>query len=177
MLVFYGSMREHFTEAIVLTREPSLEQDIRVSLYTRTLGKVSAKITSGRRVTSKLSPHLDILHIAKVRLVETGGFQVADALRVGSLPSTFESFRAVHVVEQSVVSLQPDFRLWSALRHGNNTLRRALVVLGFDPSLASCVRCGYARPRYFSIWDSDYTCSWCFTSIGSPFQNYVDLLV
>ncbi|PIR89625.1 MAG: hypothetical protein COU07_01910 [Candidatus Harrisonbacteria bacterium CG10_big_fil_rev_8_21_14_0_10_40_38] len=170
-------MREHFTEAIVLNREPSFEQDLRVLLYTRALGKISAKITSGRRITSKLSPHLDILNIAKIRLAEGGGFQIADALKIGSLPLTPESFRTIHVIEESVIFSEPDFRLWSALRHGGNTLRKALAVLGFDPSLASCIRCGYARPRYFSVWASDYTCSWCFASLGSPHHAYVDLLV
>ena len=63
-------MQEHFTEALVLDKEILGELDYRVFLYTQQLGKIAAKVRSGRRITSKLAPHLEPLNFIQARLIE-----------------------------------------------------------------------------------------------------------
>ena len=65
-------MLELVTEAIVLDKEDVGEQDSRVFLYTKDFGKIGAKATSLRKITSKLAAHLEPLNYATVRLVSRG---------------------------------------------------------------------------------------------------------
>ena len=69
-------MREYSTEGVVLDRVSSREADLRVTLYTRDLGKIIAKVKSGRAITSKLAPHLEPLNFVRLRIIEKNGFQV-----------------------------------------------------------------------------------------------------
>ena len=76
---------EYFTEAVVLDKEPSGEFDSIAHLYTQELGRVSASVTSARKILSKLNSHLEPLNLVQVRLVEKNRFHVADVLKTGAL--------------------------------------------------------------------------------------------
>src|SRR3989344_7862372 len=127
-------MREYFTEAVVLYKEPLYEIDERVFLYTKDLGKVVAKVTSGRRITSKLSPHLEPLNLVKVRLVYKNSFQVADVLKFGKL--SHNNFNLLRLVKNSVINESPDQELWEFLYNSEDSSIKALTILGFNPSFA-----------------------------------------
>ncbi|MDO8574288.1 MAG: recombination protein O N-terminal domain-containing protein, partial [bacterium] len=75
----------YFNEAIVLDREPSGETDNRFSIYAKGFGKIVARGKSTRKITSKLSGHLEPGNLVKVRLIEKNGLQVVDALKSGKL--------------------------------------------------------------------------------------------
>src|ERR1051325_9149952 len=81
-------MREFLTEAIVLSNDPGRGFDGRVHLYTEKLGKISARVSGGKKILSKLSPHLDPLNLSLVRLVKKGGITLVDTL-------TLDRFTAV----------------------------------------------------------------------------------
>ena len=72
---------EYCTEAIVLgRRENGPSYNRFVDLYTKELGLLEARVVGGRRITSKLSPHLDFGNLALLRLVSKNQFTVDDAL-------------------------------------------------------------------------------------------------
>lgn len=165
-------MKEYSTEAIVLAKEPSNGADLRISLFTEALGKVYAKVTSGRKITSKLAPHLEPLNIVHVRLVQKGGLVVTDALKIGALPP--ESIKALDLLDNVLMPQSRDYRLWFKVKDGA-PVRELLGLLGFDPSFAACITCGSGYPDYFHSPDSVYICRSC-VPVGAPAgEGYVEV--
>ncbi len=163
-------MREYVTEAIVLEREPMGELDLRITFFTRDFGKIVSKAKSARKVSSKLSPHLEPANFVKLRLIEKGGFQVADALRFGRLPPR----------DLPVLSLlcafptdAPDLTLFTLLARGEASPRRVLAILGFNPSGAVCSSCGAGELHSFSLLDFNYLCSRCAQGATSRDRLFV----
>ncbi len=140
-----------------------------------------ARGTSMRKISSKLAAHFEPLNFVKVRLIqknkESSGFQIGDALIVGSSPlwrqsanDTREALRFISIFRESGFRDSPDPELWSFLE---NTFRappekdmtahkvQLLKVLGFDPRFASCGGCGSAAPMLFSFEDMCFYCAGC----------------
>jgi recombinational DNA repair protein (RecF pathway) len=164
-------MHEYVTDAVVLAKEPAGEYDVRVSLYTRDLGKVVAKVTSARKIVSKLSPHLEPLSLTNVRLVKKGGFQLVDAIRHGALPRA--QLAAASLINRVVLEGEPDARLWELAACGSASIQELLRVLGFGVESASCDRCG-GEPHAFLFDDAAYLCGNCL--LGSvPRGEYLRL--
>jgi len=152
-------MKEYFTEGIILEREDAGEQDSRITLYTQTLGKVSAKATSARKITSKLSAHLEPLTVVHARLIKKNKFQIADVVRIRRLSESYlPIIRLLHMI---VPEGEPDHVLWEYLQNKNVTLRGALMVLGFDPEGAECIVCGKTAELAFSPDNMGYICRSC----------------
>ena len=151
-------MKEYSTEAIVLDKEPNGELDWRVFLYTPDLGKIAAKVKSGRRITSKLSPHLEPLNLVKIRLTHKGGWQVADALKFGEL--AHRNLKILQLVKAAVLDNHADYELWTCLKGGRGAVHEVLKILGFDPIHAACQNCGL-KPAYFIFADSSFLCGRC----------------
>ncbi|OGY63071.1 MAG: DNA repair protein RecO [Candidatus Harrisonbacteria bacterium RIFCSPHIGHO2_01_FULL_44_13] len=162
-------MYECCTEAIVLDKEDLGEADARVFLFTKSLGKVVAKVKSAKKITSKLSSHLEPLNLITVRLVEKNGFQVVDVLSNRKLPQS--ELHILNMVNQLSAENQQDLELWSVLT-GSIDLRpvdfqkQILSALGFDPKFASCQNCDRPRPDYFSLLDTSYLCQICALKSG-----------
>ncbi len=167
-------MKEHFTEALVLDKEIFGELDQRVFLYTQLLGKIAAKVRSGRRITSKLSPHLEPLNFVQVRLIEKNGFQIADALRISRLPVQVRNFKILKLIKASVFDGHPDLQLWSLLKKNIASELTVLKLLGFDYALAVCQICGNPKPEIFSFRDSDYFCKRCLAKNFNA-DDYLEL--
>src|SRR4030043_713912 len=130
-------MKEFLTEALVLDVEDSAEFDKSVILYTKELGRISAKAKGARKITSKLIGHLQPLDFTRVRLVEKNGFQIADALTFKKMERSSESLAMVKFVKEMTPDLQPDNNLWSLLRKNKKfSNKNVLGVLGFDPAFA-----------------------------------------
>lgn len=165
-------MKEYVTEAVVLDKEPQGESDLRVSLFTEALGKVQAKVTSGRKITSKLAPHLEPLNIVSVRLVQKSGLVVTDALKVGTLPR--ESIKSLALLEGALMPQSRDYRLWLKIKEGA-PVKELLGLLGFDPAFASCVTCGAGYPDYFYAPESIYVCGNCVPIGASVNSGYVEV--
>lgn len=130
-------MREYCVEALVLGKEDLGEIDGVVELYTAEFGKISAKIKSAKKITSKLSGHLEPFGAAAVRLVSgkseaglpagqssTGrNFQIADALRADNFPLWRKSpddlrlgLQILRFIRDFVWENQPEPDLWNFLR-------------------------------------------------------------
>ena len=165
-------MREYFTESLVLDKEPSGESDTRVFLYTQIFGKVIAKATSSRKITSKLAGHLEPLNLVKVRLIEKNSLQIADALKFDSLETKYLGI--LKLINETAAEYNPDSQLWSLIKNKNCAHDQILKVSGFDPVFALCANCGRAKPDYFVFKESSYLCRICLIAPISH-QDYFDL--
>jgi len=146
-------MREYLVEALILNKTPSNEIDFTVDLYTKELGRIKAKITSGRKITSKLSPHLEPLTFSLVRLTEKNGFVVTDALTKNNLsyfrkhPVSFaKALKLISAIRELIYSEETDPKLWfwlkKSLLKGEIFYNQFLKIMGYDPKLAECRKCG-----------------------------------
>ena len=159
---------EYFTEAIVLDKEPAGEADSQVYLYTKELGRVTAKVISARKITSKLAGHLEPLNVIQVRLVQKNRFQVVDALRISTLPRTVAMLNALRLAKDLTGEGQADSELWNVLSGGRATGVTVLSALGFDSQYAMCENCGNGTPSHFIYQRLEYWCSSCFSKAGRP---------
>ncbi len=159
-------MKEFLTEALVLDVEDSAEFDKFVILYTKELGKVSAKARGARKITSKLTGHLQVLDFTRVRLVEKNGFQVADALTFKKMERSPESLAAVKFVKEMTFELQSDHDLWNLLKKNKKFSNKDLLsVLGFNPAFAECGVCSAKKPEIFSKTEQIFLCKRCASKV------------
>lgn len=168
-------MKEYFTEALVLDKIENKEADGMVIFYSFDLGKVSARARSVKKITSKLSAHLEPLNFVNVRLIEKNGFQVADALTVNrqpelrSDPEILAKFlRIIQFIKTTTFELQPDHRLYFAIKKimfaeydERQICRLLLKILGFDPEFAACHFCDKKETEYFLKEDCIFLCRQC----------------
>jgi len=172
-------MIEVTTEAIVLEKEDSGEQDSRIFLFTKDFGKLSAKATSARKITSKLAGHLEPLNYVTARLVSRFDFldsrsvQVIDALLIdnaGVLKSDPVNLRkaveVLNLIRQSIPDGVPDKDLWQVLQDlrcqkFSYGFQEVLNLLGFDSAFASCELCQKSQPEYFYPRSQFFVCQFC----------------
>ena len=164
-------MREYFTEAVVLESGPAGSQDRFVDLYTREFGRLRAKVVGGRKITSKLSPHLEKGNLVEVRLVEKNRFTVADVISKKRFGKNLAVFEVLFLLKSLLPELVSDLRLWHGLLHGlrqaNPDKKVFLKLLGYNSIFAVCDSCGAGKVKYFSAGDQVFLCEKCSSRIRS----------
>ncbi|OHB05227.1 MAG: DNA repair protein RecO [Candidatus Zambryskibacteria bacterium RIFCSPLOWO2_01_FULL_45_43] len=182
-------MIEVISEAIVLDKEDLGEYDSRVFLYTKDFGKVAARATSLRKITSKMSSHLEPLGYVMARLVSSrdnldGPMQLADALSVDypkkelEIAGIRQALRVADCLSHSIPAGVPDKDLWDflyAIAVGGEpaTLLKALKFLGFDPQFSSCELCARTAPEYFSPKNNFFICRTCTLSSAAVRSDFI----
>lgn len=170
-------MVEYYTKALVLGRASRGDLDGTLTLYTKELGRVSAKVKSLRKLTSKLSGHLTPGRLANVRIVEMGGNtkQVVDALSLPSKTSP-EFLKFLDFIRELSPIGMPDLHLWHELEQaaingagGKDTYRRIISIMGYDARNAICDNCGSVKIAYFVPRDIMFLCSRCLND--SPLKE------
>lgn len=155
-------MQEFITEAVVLDRVDSGEMDSRIYLYTKDLGKISARVKSVRKITSKLAGHLEPFNKVVARIIDKNGPQLVDALTAENRLKTPAALKALFFIKELAVEGQPDLELWQFLETENNLdAKKILGVLGFDPAFAKCHFCQKADPENFYSADYSFYCGSC----------------
>ena len=177
-------MKEHLTEAIVLDIRPIKGNDRLVDLYSKSLGRLKVRVIAGRKLISKLSPHLDPLNIVTVRLIEKNSLTLADVVTDNRLrhirSSTLQLSRALkllYLLRSLLFIKNPDLKLWYWLKHSlnNNRInyREVLKILGYDPLLAQCQICDSPRIDYFYITDQSFLCDRCHFKLPTGKVIYI----
>ncbi len=161
-------MVEHYTKALVLDKEDLGDLDSRVYLYCKGIGKVSAKVKSARKITSKLAGHLEPGNFVDIRLIELGGFQAVDALSAGSLPRAPRTMTALRLIREMTADRDFDPELWEMIEKQELATGALLTCLGFSPQLARCGFCQQGDPSHFLIRDLEYSCHPCLLKAGRP---------
>ncbi len=154
-------MREYVTDAVVLTREPAGERDSAVVLWTEHFGKLVVKAKSARKITSKLSAHLEPCTVNSVRLVERrgNGLIVADAFRHGRVQANASDLAKL---ERILAENEPSSDLWLLLTARDFSWPETLRIFGWDPMLATCDTCGQSKPTCFHLNRQIYSCANCW---------------
>lgn len=184
-------MTEYFTEALVIDKKTNGELDGLVVLYAQNLGKVTVKAKSIKKITSKLSGHLEPLNLVSIRLVEKErlpagrqGFQVVDALTMNNNSHLrkdkliySQSIKLLQFVEAMTFDLQPDARFYLAIKkilehfveyknHQKMIYSHLLRILGFDPKFALCTICRNGNINFFHTADNIFLCAKCSSKIS-----------
>lgn len=172
-------MQELISEAIVLDREEAGDLDFRVSFFTRRYGKIIAKAKSARKITSKLSGHLNAGNIVQARFVEKGGstslttgnLQVVDALKSGSLDLEPPD---LYFLNRILAEGDADARLWQTLISGEFRWPEILKALGWDPQKASCGECRKRASAAFHINSQEFFCVNCVSAVNKKELLYIN---
>ncbi|HUZ93073.1 MAG TPA: recombination protein O N-terminal domain-containing protein [Candidatus Paceibacterota bacterium] len=151
-------MHEYLSEAVVLGKTPQGDVDSRCSLFTKKFGKLVAKAKSARKITSKLSSHLEPGNVAQVRVIEKGGLVVADALKIGRTGAGRDDVRFLDLM---LAEGEPDQALWQMLVSPHFSWTKALKILGWDPAEASCGICAASPIVAFEARSQEFYCRTC----------------
>ena len=165
-------MLEYVSEAVVLDREENGDLDAVLLIFTKKFGKLRAKAKSARKITSKLSSHLEPGNLSQVRLVEKNGFQITDALKHARLGVTPPD---LYFLNQLIPEAEPDFLLWEALVEKKFNWQEILRILGWDPALGRCEVCRKGIPEFFHLKKLDFVCERCSASSRIPESEVVYL--
>lgn len=179
-------MLEMVTEAIVLDKEALGESDSRVFLYAKDLGKVVARVTSARKITSKLSPHLEPFNYITARLASrlegVGGqfYQLTDALKADMESAPLgQSLSALLFLKFALPVGVPDKEVWDFLIQiiqGRPADSEAVLkLLGFDPVFASCEICQKIQPEYFYAKSNFFVCRPCVSASKENKESFIKL--
>jgi recombinational DNA repair protein (RecF pathway) len=162
-------MREYVTQAIILERDPHREADMRVAIWSRKFGKLRGRATSLRKITSKLSAHLEPGMLSEIRLVENRNLQIVDALKVRRLDIPHPDVRHLaRLLEHG----EPEEDLWTAMTAPSWSWGSVLSALGWDPRHAECVLCGLS-PQAFSAASQDFFCGACASKAPADALIYI----
>lgn len=165
-------MREYVTRAVVLEKVLRNDADARYSFFTERFGKIAAKAKSSRKITSKLAGHLEPGTLAAIRIIETHGTQVVDALGAGRVAVPLADLASLnHLLGE----WEPDAALWRELagsvRGGTFSWASVLAILGWDPRGAVCAMCfggsGDRAARHFLVPRQEFFCTSCASKIGA----------
>ena len=155
-------MQEYVTEAIIIGKEPLRDLDGRYSVFTKRFGKIIGKTTSSRKITSKLSAHLEPGTMSRVRFIERNGTQIVDALKISRLPFALPD---LHLLNTILPEAMPDLELWDMFSTGRFTWRDTLRILGWDPNGADCGICHRLEVAAFHIPRQEFLCLTCASKV------------
>ena len=170
-------MSEYVTRAIVLGFKNSKEHDKIFDFYTEDLGRVRVRAPGGKKIVSKLSPHLDTCNLATVKIVEKNALTLTDAVveddfRASKGKEGFfaKALRAASVLRAISPEAVPDPALWNlfvhSLQSGAFDLVALISVLGYDPRHASCTWCGASDIAFFNEGSQEFLCESCGSKIN-----------
>jgi recombinational DNA repair protein (RecF pathway) len=154
-------MREYLTQAIILERESQGELDCRITVWSREFGRLRGRAVSLRKITSKLSAHLEPGMLSQLRLVENKNLQVVDALKIKRLEVTPHD---IHNLSRLLKESEPEEELWTAITLPQWSWVGILAVLGWDPRHASCSLCSGLADA-FSVNRQEFFCAACASKL------------
>jgi recombinational DNA repair protein (RecF pathway) len=164
-------MQEYVTDAIVLLKQPSGEQDGRYSFFTKRFGKIIGRAKSSRKITSKLASHLEPGNLLKVRFIEQKGMQVVDALKTAR---TEIPLHDLELLNSLLSEMDVDEALWGQIAYRQFSWSGILRILGWDPEEAVCAHCGKKEAAYFYIPRQEFFCSDCVSKLKADAVSLID---
>lgn len=171
-------MKEFLTSALVLDKEDWGECDARVFLYSVNYGKITVKVKSAKKLTSKLNSHLEPGNIVRARVIDRGP-QIVDALIIERLQPTWPLHALLNFIKATTLEGHPDYQLWGTIKQMLVTRRydysRLLAAQGFNPQFAVCCQCRRATPSHFLFKNLDFWCTACISLVASNSRDYVVL--
>jgi len=165
-------MTEIVTQAIVLSVFPTKEADSIVSLFTKDLGRIDARVVGGRKPLSKFSPHCNPINLVLARVVKKNSYTITDILT----ENRFEKIRGDHDAYEKALKIiiilnkllpfgLADAELWHyVIRSFSENLPSIgimLKILGYDTRHARCGMCESVSIALFSRESQIFLCEIC----------------
>jgi len=174
-------MQEYLSEAVVLDRLPNGDLNGRVVFLTKRFGKLVGRAKSIRKITSKLSGHLQPGNLVQLRMIEKNGLQVVDALKKSCLRSSSYGGQARHspslaelrFLGELLAEAEPEFTIWEMLVAGKFSWNITLKILGWDPDFASCAICP-GTADIFHPRTQEFFCKNCASKLRPDEVIYID---
>ena len=163
-------MQEYLSEAVVLDSFPNGNLDARFIFLTKRFGKLTGKAKSARKITSKLSGHLQPGNLVQARMIEKNGLQVVDALKKSRLSLSLAELR---FLGELLAEAEPEFTIWEMLVTGRFSWNTALRTLGWDPDFASCAMCA-SKIKAFHPRTQEFFCKNCASKLRPDEVVYLD---
>lgn len=178
-------MSEYVTKAIVLGFRDSKEHDKIFDFYTEAFGKIRVRAPGGRKIVSKLSPHLDVMNLATVKVVEKNALTLTDAMLENDFSSLkrdtaffAKALRALRVISSFSPEAVPEPALWrfiaNSLAGGTMDLVELISLLGYDPRHASCELCGGNAVAFFDEGNQGFLCESCSSKVKGNHLLYLE---
>ncbi|MBU1149116.1 DNA repair protein RecO [Patescibacteria group bacterium] len=190
------------TQGIILARRDLNEWDRLVTIYTEKLGKVLAKVTSARKIKSKLSPHLEPFFCSDLLLAPGKRYYLVASARIINSYAAIRQDNSLIKVASSIIRLVDQttkektvdpfvfqFLNKSLSYLANGRIKPSWLALifawklishlGYKPELTKCLGCNKkAQPsdNYFSINQGGLVCSACRQSAREYFKLSNDSL-
>jgi len=180
-----ATMNYYSTEAFVLLKESSGEQDNIYHFFSRDFGRLILQAKGARRILAKLAGHLEPPSLDKINFVRGHSPRLITALEEEpylrikkSLPALDISFRIGKLIDALLPLYQPDLNIWQLLYNifylVENNLRsfpdivdfswfyfnaQLLHFIGSTPFLDGCVICGrQTDANFFSFSQRGLVC-------------------
>jgi len=163
-------MHEYLSEAVVLDRFPNGDLNGRVVFLTKRFGKLVGRAKSIRKITSKLSGHLQPGNLVQVRMIEKNGLQVVDALKKERLGLSLPELRFLGEI---LSEAEPEFVIWEMLVGGKFSWNDVLRILGWDPNFSSCGFC-YGSTEIFHPRTQEFFCKNCAFKLPASEVLYIN---
>ena len=164
-------MQEYSSEAVVLDRLPNGDLNGRVVFLTKRFGKLVGRVKSIRKITSKLSGHLQPGNLVQLRMIEKNGLQVVDALKKSRLSLNLAELR---FLGELLAEAEPEFTIWEMLVTGRFSWNTALKTLGWDPDFASCAMCA-SKIEAFHQRTQEFFCKNCASKLRQDEVIYLEV--
>lgn len=115
-------MIEYETEAVVLEKKTIGEVDAQIILYTQKLGKLEIIAKGLKKITAKLTSHLESFNLVVVTLIMVNRWHLTSALTLNNFPYLRKNFPALEtayktlkIFQEAIVSPEEDEILWQEL--------------------------------------------------------------
>src|SRR3989338_4837679 len=170
-------MQEYLSEAIILDFLPNGDLNGRVVFLTKRFGKLVGRVKSIRKITSKLSGHLQPGNLIQLRMIEKNGLQVVDALKKSRLPAQAGlglSLSELRFLGELLAEAEPEFTIWEMLVTRRFSWNTALKILGWDPDFASCAMCA-AKIEAFHPRTQEFFCKNCASKLRPDEVIYLEV--
>lgn len=145
-----------------MDKEMNGDSDSRIALFTKRFGKLTPKARSLRKITSKLSGHLEPGNLVLARLVEKNGLQVVDALKTSRVSVNPPD---LYFLGRILAEAEPEPILWQLLSSGSFNWREILKILGWDPNEAICAICHKGMVAAFAVGSQEFFCEECVSKL------------
>jgi recombinational DNA repair protein (RecF pathway) len=170
-------MREFVTDVFILAVYPRGEYDTEAVFFSPDFGKFRAVLVSGRKPTSKFSPHCIAGRFATVRIVHKNRFTVTDILSSWNFSEKLKNsqflkqlFLLSDFLDKNLPELEPNIELWQKI---NGDFSRSTIeflpylsMLGYDTALSTCVFCGSKNTYAFMFKNQEFLCKSCLSKTG-----------
>jgi len=122
-------MQEYETKAVILSKETIGEADAQVALYTELLGKIELTAKGLKKITGKLSHHLEPLNLINATVVAVNHKHLTSALAINTFSNVRKNelalsiaLRSLKTLKEGMVSPERDDFLWRELTSFLNDL-------------------------------------------------------